>query len=144
MSDLIDRQEAMIVIENSGLDDDSKDTVVRVLEQLPPTQPTQTNADLTQNNALYRVKGFPIDADLLMTKVLKEYGIMAHDRLYHIIETMDKYEIPSTQPERKPGKWITVNGRLGNEVECSQCHSVFWCWMGNYKFCPSCGARRES
>ena len=29
----------MIVIENSGLDDDSKDTVVRVLEQLPSAQP---------------------------------------------------------------------------------------------------------
>ena len=36
---LIDRQAAMIVIENSGLDDDSKDTVVRVLEQLPSAQP---------------------------------------------------------------------------------------------------------
>ena len=39
MSDLISRQAAMIVIENSGLDDDSKDTVVRVLEQLPSAQP---------------------------------------------------------------------------------------------------------
>ena len=39
MSDLISRQAAIIVIENSGLDDDSKDTVVRVLEQLPSAQP---------------------------------------------------------------------------------------------------------
>lgn len=39
MSDLISRKAAMIVIENSGLDDDSKDTVVRVLEQLPSAQP---------------------------------------------------------------------------------------------------------
>ena len=37
--DSISRQAAMIVIENSGLDDDSKDTVVRVLEQLPSAQP---------------------------------------------------------------------------------------------------------
>ena len=46
----------------------------------------------------------------------------------------------SAQPQRNKGKWITVNGRLGNEVECNQCHSVFWYWMGNYRFCPSCGA----
>lgn len=52
-------------------------------------------------------------------------------------------KLPSAQPTRKTGKWITVNGRLGNEVECNQCHSVFWYWMGNYSFCPSCGARME-
>ena len=39
MSDLINRRAAMVVIECSGLDDDSKDTVVRVLEQLPSAQP---------------------------------------------------------------------------------------------------------
>ena len=52
-------------------------------------------------------------------------------------------KLPSVQPERKKGKWITVPGRLGNEVECNQCHSVFWYWMGNYRFCPSCGARMD-
>lgn len=49
-------------------------------------------------------------------------------------------KLPSAQPQRKTGKWITVEGRFGNEVECNQCHSVFWYWMGNYRFCPSCGA----
>ena len=33
--DTISRKATMIVIENSGLDDDSKATVVRVLEHLP-------------------------------------------------------------------------------------------------------------
>lgn len=37
--DYVSRQAAMVVFENSGLDDDSKDTVVRVLEQLPSAQP---------------------------------------------------------------------------------------------------------
>lgn len=45
------------------------------------------------------VKGFPIDADLLMLKVEEEYGFMARDRLYEIIRTMPKYELPSAQPE---------------------------------------------
>ena len=39
MDDLISRQATIVVIECSGLDDDSKDTVVRVLEQLPSAQP---------------------------------------------------------------------------------------------------------
>ena len=39
MNDLISRQATIVVIECSGLDDDSKDTVVRVLEQLPSAQP---------------------------------------------------------------------------------------------------------
>ena len=50
-------------------------------------------------------------------------------------------DLPSAQPQRKKGKWITVKGRLGDEVECDKCGSVFWYWMGNYRFCPSCGAR---
>ena len=45
MNDLISRQAAMIVIENSGLDDDSKDTVVRVLEQLPSAQPERKRGE---------------------------------------------------------------------------------------------------
>ena len=46
------------------------------------------------------VKGFPIDADLLMLKVEEEYGFRARDRLYRIIRHMPKYELPSVQPER--------------------------------------------
>ena len=44
------------------------------------------------------VKGFPIDADLLMLKVEEEYGFMARDRLYELIRNMPKYELPSAQP----------------------------------------------
>lgn len=45
------------------------------------------------------VKGFPVDADLLMLKVEEEYGFRARDRLYEIIRNMPKYELPSAQPE---------------------------------------------
>lgn len=53
-------------------------------------------------------------------------------------------KLPSAQQQRKMGKWITVPGRLGDEVECNQCNNVFWYWMGNYRYCPNCGARMES
>lgn len=57
---------------------------------------------------------------------------------YHRIRVGIKY-LPSA--DRKTGKWIAVHGRLGNEVKCDQCGSVFWYWLGNYRFCPSCGSK---
>lgn len=101
-----------------------------------------TPAQLTQSNALERVKGFPIDADLLLIKVLKEYGIMAHDRLYHIIETMDKYPIPTAQSQRKKGKWLE---KENSPFYCSVCgtyqYSASWEIKNKeYNFCPRCGA----
>lgn len=49
------------------------------------------------------VKGFPIDADLLMLKAEEEYGFRARDRLYKIIRNMPKYEyeleLSFVQPE---------------------------------------------
>lgn len=45
------------------------------------------------------VKGFPIDADLLMLKVEEKYGFRARDRLYELIRNMPKYELPPAQPE---------------------------------------------
>ena len=55
-------------------------------------------------------------------------------------------QLPSSQPERKNGKWIPVtNGRGG--FECNRCH----CYAPSYQdgvewlsaFCPSCGCRME-
>ena len=86
------------------------------------------------------VKGFPIDADLLMLKVEEEYGFRARDRLYEIIRTMPKYELPSVQPKR--GRW--ERGFDGNHAVCSNCQA-WWIPFGegyktDYHFCPNCGA----
>ena len=60
------------------------------------------SAEVGTNSATKRtVKGFPIDADLLMLKVEEKYGFMARDRLYEIIRYMPKYELPSAQPEQR-------------------------------------------
>lgn len=50
------------------------------------------------------------------------------------------YELPSAEPERKPGKWIPVyddNGRC-SDFRCSACNGA-----DEYgsKFCPNCGAK---
>ena len=58
-----------------------------------------TNLAEISTNLARTVKGFPIDADLLMLKVEEKYGFRARDRLYEIIRNMPKYELPSAQPE---------------------------------------------
>ena len=67
------------------------------MEELLGTNLAEVGTDLATKRA---VKGFPIDADLLMLKVEEEYGFRARDRLYEIIRYMTKYELPSAEPER--------------------------------------------
>ena len=54
--------------------------------------------------------------------------------------------LPSTQPERKTGKWIDAvipndNGGLPVQV-CDQCNTFFPLAYtgGGHRFCPNCGA----
>ena len=52
-------------------------------------------------------------------------------------------ELPSAQPERKTGRWISVtNGRGGHE--CDLCHNYAPAWQTGEEhltdFCPNCGA----
>ena len=53
---------------------------------------------------------------------------------------------PSAQPERKTGKWETVEGWDGDVLyRCSECGTEFVLIDGtpkenDYRFCPHCGA----
>ena len=51
----------------------------------------------------------------------------------------NKTRLLISQPERKKGKWIDVNGN-GSLYECDQCHDRSCC-AG--KYCMECGARME-
>ena len=88
------------------------------------------------------VKGFPIDADLLMLKVEEEYGFRARDRIYQIIRYMPKYELPPIPPPK--GKWIKT-ARWGRVYYCNQCRNYLDfdgvnAGRGSTNFCPNCGA----
>ena len=53
-------------------------------------------------------------------------------------------ELPSVEPERKPGKWVHMVGWW----ECNQCHAEYTdmpTCMGKviYEYCPMCGAKME-
>lgn len=62
---------------------------------------------------------------------------------------MNKWEeefedLPSVEPERKPGKWVHMVGWW----ECNQCHAEYTdmpTCMGKviYEYCPMCGAKME-
>jgi hypothetical protein len=75
----------------------------------------EAGTDLATKRA---VKGFPIDADLLMLKVEEEYGFRARDRLYGIIRNMPKYELPPAQSEI---------------IYCKDCK--YWCEYWNSGSC---------
>ena len=66
-----------------------------------------------------------------------------HQHMNFVIEELEN--LPSTQPERKKGKWIVPVPR-GSVIsysraywECDQCHKATF--FGNeMNFCPNCGA----
>ena len=95
-----------------------------VSNKLPSAQLGTDLAEVGIDLATKRtVKGFPIDADLLMLKAEEEYGFRARDRLYELIRTMPKYELPPVQPKRET---TTLRiGRTRNSVtmwyECAEC-----------------------
>ena len=47
-------------------------------------------------------------------------------------------DLPSAQPERKKGEWITQE--FGSWAECSECHELYDIPMAHSNFCPNCGA----
>ena len=52
-------------------------------------------------------------------------------------------ELPSVEPERKPGKWkitSTLEPTRGFFAECSNCKEIVF---GGGKYCKECGAKME-
>lgn len=50
----------------------------------------------------------------------------------------DVRALPSAQPERKTGRWISVFDE--DEDKCSECQAAFFCASTRFDFCPNCGA----
>lgn len=69
---------------------------------------------------------------------------MTDAEAWHIKQVIgDIKSLPSAQPERKTGRWISVtNGRGGHE--CDLCHNYAPSWQTGEEhltdFCPNCGA----
>ena len=55
-------------------------------------------------------------------------------------------ELTSAQPERKKGRWIRMYYNRPKQYTriCSECGEISWfCGIGDYNYCPWCGARME-
>lgn len=52
--------------------------------------------------------------------------------------------LTSPQPERKTGKWVTIDLDSSPKTKilnCSVCHCATGIYMPSYRFCPWCGAK---
>ena len=147
MDDLISRQAALEcfhcwIDKHGDVHEPDEMPEYQRIEALPSAQPEQLGTDLaevgTEEMKKRTVKGFPIDADLLMLTVEEKYGFRARDKLYGIIRYMPKYELPSVQPE-------TAKRIVGK----SRCGMTLWyqCYMCNEpvdaqdNYCRGCGRK---
>ena len=125
MADLIDRKEAIRAFDDAGFC--THGYIVDVLEELPSAQPAAGD-DLVSRKAvkkwLERWAGY-IDMDIIRRMQ------------YRVID------IPSTQTDRKKGRWLDSQGKekyVGYCAECSACGG----WSEYITdFCPNCGARMD-
>lgn len=79
-------------------------------------------------------------ADIYPTDGEKVVAVMEVDKAYEAIQ-----QLPSAQPDRKKGKWLT-NEEIVRPTRfikwfCSRCGYVFESVDSpGYKFCPGCGS----
>lgn len=166
MSDLIDREYAIkrfcedgTYLERHGIQMmslcEAKQRAVDLIESFPSAQSVNYGSTKTDSSSQLKLNN-----DLINRK--DAFDALEGVDWYHFNDTTGKLvhgstsdmeswykvddvrkaidQLPSAQPQRKKGKWNRISGRLGNEVECSNCHDVFWIWMNNYSYCPRCGA----
>ena len=78
-------------------------------------------------------------SDLISKKALCDYALNQKDKS---VTPNDIMRFPSTQPERKKGKWMKEDrGHVEYCAVCDQC-GFDWIWSDReyFKFCPNCGA----
>lgn len=80
---------------------------------------------------------------------ISDFGRWQHSNGFNtalVAVKCDLEKVPSAQPERKKGKWETVEGWDGDVLyRCSECGTEFVLIEGtpeenDYRFCPHCGA----
>ena len=123
----------------------SANTMIDALKDLPSAQPTQTNADSTQTNALdcvsrqaaiEAVNGLPKWSDDLFSAVCLDYSDV-------ISVLSDTEQLPPAQLQRKKGKWINHRKDDGHNIaDCDQCGNAIQWFDGDEipRYCCMCGA----
>lgn len=87
-----------------------------------------------------------IDADALERDGWKMSRTVRVDKDTMEFQTRKPTDFPAIEPQRKRGKWETIEGWDGDEVyRCSECGEEYVLIDGTpkengYHFCPNCGA----
>lgn len=137
MSDLIRREAVLDALKaipdhNDGMVFETLSHALRDIELLPSAQP-----DLQEYSVWFRIGEILVD--------VSKMHITAEDG----IEKIRSYLVRMKKPEREKGKWIYGEDEYGIDgYRCDKCgFFVLWDYghnfinyIGNYNFCPSCGA----
>ena len=143
MSDLIDRQAAIMALvfsdDTGGITCEQMAKVLDVIKALPSAQPSATDTNVGGNLIDRKAAIDAVTAYLKISSMSKTLGNMTS-----IPEILD--QLPSAEPERKKGKWIsTDDGWDGEYFVCSECGCPWTLIEGSpedngMNFCPNCGA----
>lgn len=89
---------------------------------------------ISRKEAIDRIKGW-FETD-------KHYHPYSKGKTIPTCEVMDILErVPSAQPQRNKGKWVTISDGHVDVVKCDQCGKMTDD-ISNY--CPNCGAEMEN
>ena len=138
MSDLISRQAAIDAIYHH-LPSVSRTRARTMLHEVPSVQPEpcEDAVSRTELSHIFAEHCYPVHYD--------HNSVDMGMTLPGIVEVLNI--APSVTPERKTGKWETVEDWDGDEhYRCSECGAEFVLIDGtpedhDYYFCPHCGAR---
>ena len=124
-----------MVLDDNGTKLNIRD-IVGTLERLPSVTPKPSEDCISRESVLKFIDKMPSELTsdgrrMIRRRALEEY----------ISDTL-----PSVTPQRDVGKWIKVYP-LGKDYEaymCSKCKTGDWdITIGEYKFCPYCGQKKE-
>lgn len=112
------------------------DVIEGALLELPSEQPEKHTDERTEMHACdYISREAAIETSL---EFFVEFlgGAFYENSQKELIARFQR--LPSAQPKREKGKWITQE--FGSWAECSECHELYDIPMAHSNFCPNCGA----
>lgn len=110
---------------------------IKAIQALPPSQPNlQPTCNNLATDAISRQAAIDTSLEFFVEFLGGAFEENLQKKLIERINTL-----PSAQPERKTGKWITQ--QFGSWAECSECHELYDIPISLSNFCPNCGAKME-
>lgn len=118
---------------NCERDDEYHESLGEVLAWMPLPEPWKGEP---MDDLISRQAAISLAKDICVPN--KDGSVYRH----RCIDPYDILELPSAQPERKKGRWISSDD-FDEYYRCSECRKGETQFYGLYRYCPWCGARME-